>query len=94
MTEQELKEIESRANAATPVKEVSYDGPSRPIMIGAIDTVWLSISGSAGVAWGSYANEENDCAFFVAARSDIPKLIAEVRRLQEWCDHYERPTDD
>lgn len=77
MSEDELKAIEARADAATP-------GPWRwlnPRMIYSENTEVLC-------AWAIHADDSDiDCdgadrAFIVAARTDIPALVAEVRRLR------------
>jgi len=68
MTKQELNEIEARANAAT-------DGP------------WMSVDSFIGVedaedqAIGE-TGRDKDAVFIAHARTDVPALIAEVRRLQ------------
>ena len=81
MTEQELSEIEARANAATPgpwgfvpprTEELAIKGEVHcdegPIFVAA----HYDIAKSA------------DFEFAANAREDIPKLLAEVRRLREW----------
>lgn len=77
MTEQELKEIEARANAATPGKwEENLEclgeykwwvstGPFHPCNLGSKDPY--------------LARAKADSAFIAHAREDVPALIAEVR---------------
>jgi hypothetical protein len=73
MTDDELKAIEARANAATPgpwhLAITGDDDPDRAnIEAGAIDVC---------------DNPTNDDATFIAhARTDVPALVAEVRRLR------------
>ena len=68
MTKDRLKEIEARADAAT-------DGP------------WMSVDSYIGVeeaedqAVGE-TGRDADATFIAHARTDIPDLIAEVKRLQ------------
>lgn len=67
MTEEELSAIEARANAAT----------SQP---------WIPDLGRAEVSNGvgsltAECNEWHDAEFIAACRQDVPKLLAEVRRL-------------
>lgn len=73
MTEQQLAELEALANAATP-------GPWQPqddIGYGrGIET--LAYNEDVGVLFG-----EADAAFIASARTAVPKLIAEVRRLRK-----------
>jgi len=69
MTEQELKEIEARANAATP-------GPWSSISEDA-----ASDYASVGPFVETAEQCETNCKFIAHARDDIPKLLAEVRTL-------------
>lgn len=72
MTDERLAEIEARANAATP-------GPWRY-------TLYFVMSPSQGliadIGPGS-ASVNSDAAFIAHARTDVPALLAEVRRLRE-----------
>ncbi len=79
MSEQELAAIEARADAATP-------GPWRAELF---HTVWV-------VEYGP-ENDKSECfdlledpsretvAFIASARTDVPALAAEVRRLRKIC---------
>jgi hypothetical protein len=74
VTEQELKEIEARANAATKgpwVNEKDANGFE----------IWVAHPNDGLVA---DALTLPDTEFIAHARQDIPKLIAEVRRLREF----------
>lgn len=82
MTEDELRAIEARAEAATA-------GPWTIHVEAFAAAAWLS-----GV-WQGYEGEFGvpDAAFIAAARTDVPALIAEIRRLQDrlemrhaWCN--------
>ena len=78
MTDEQLTAIEQRANAATPGPWVGY-----PSM------VYLAPSHALSVFMREGANPmqvEHDTAFIAAARSDVPALIAEVRRLRAEID--------
>lgn len=95
ITEAELKEMERVTDAATEGPwQVGYDGPSRPMLLTADTTQgqrMLSISGYGAYrssGWGSYENEEADHAFAAMARSEMVRLIAEVRRLREALTSY------
>lgn len=81
MTPQELDAIEARANAATPmpwyVEKLPY--PELGLTTGGVfaaDGAQI-IETDAGV----YPPSQEDAAFIAAARSDVPALVAEVRRL-------------
>lgn len=75
MTEEELSRIEALANAATPGPwEVSDSEP----LNGCIWSVG-PICGYDGDALGLRVGDPN-ADFVAAAREDVPKLIAEVRR--------------
>jgi len=71
MTEQELQAIEARERAATP-------GPWNGVGKG-FET-YIEARNST-VVTSAYIDDE-DVAFVVHARSDVPALLAEVRRLQ------------
>lgn len=85
MTSDELTAIEARANAATPglwkvdgyqVWHVGarYQNESDPHMLLMMD--------------GCHCERcESDRAFVAAARSDVPALVAEVRRLMDALDY-------
>ena len=82
MTEDELKQIEARANAATPgpwMHEKPVNGTTTKDDKRMFSAVW-----GAGVAelvgGGMLAR---DAEFIAAACSDVPALVAEVRRLRD-----------
>jgi hypothetical protein len=84
MTDEELTRLEALEQAATPAPWASFADMPNPIY------------GVASVAGGSddqiieicrepeYDERCNDMAFIAAARSALPALIAEVRRLRAW----------
>ncbi len=75
MTEERLKEIEERASKATKgpwFKEVDGDQP----------WFWVTGTDKSADAIASYT-EPADAEFIVHARTDVPELIAYVRKLQE-----------
>jgi hypothetical protein len=96
MTEDELQAIEARATAATPGPWTTgagkvEGGQVRELVIGPgpRDDVIVAI------AYGGFGNPvdrtSEDRAFIAAARTDVPKLITEVRRLKALCAKaYER----
>lgn len=77
MNENDLEAIERRCSAARPAPWVSYvegrdhDSGSNFIMVGESDDIELS---GATVA---------DQDFIAHARQDVPRLVAEVRRLRK-----------
>lgn len=73
MTDEQLREIEERANAATPGPW--YDAGNK---IG-------TTVGNHGIAEVDF-DDQSDMAFCVHAREDIPALIAEIRRLKKLSD--------
>ena len=68
MTESELLEIESRANAATP----------GPWLLGD----WNLCYNSLGDCIAEAHFDQNDNTFIAKARTDVPRLVDEVRRLK------------
>ena len=91
MDEQRLAEIEARVNAASPAPWW-YDGwysvvfGPRPEVV---DSWNYDVNrrvfddGSAGDEYGQVIDMEGpDAAFIMQARTDVPDLIAEIRRLQ------------
>jgi hypothetical protein len=72
MTDDELKVIEARANAAAP-------GPWRRDMDVVRDAEDFMIVGP------DERYTEQDADFIAAARTDVPTLVAEVRRLRALC---------
>ena len=97
MTEQELEQIEARANAATPGPWTGdrSDGTIKYKMLGGENHNFVILdvdhkNNSSGFYTEDYipyeqctANEE----FVKHARTDIPALIAEVRRLEADLEH-------
>lgn len=81
MTDEQLSEIEARANAATPGPwgiQKSTDDVNDRFLMAAV------ISSDDVVGGGMYLR---DATFIASAREDVPALVAEVRRL-----HAERET--
>jgi hypothetical protein len=83
MSDDELNAIEARANAATP-------GPWTQGEIAAGDLPYaggcfaVEVFGATADPYAVLAEcqHEADAAFIAAARTDIPALVAEVRRLR------------
>lgn len=83
MNDEQLAEIEARAAAATagPWETYAFDESQRPI-------IGLPYSGGkqeliAVVSVGSYRPRGfENLDFIIAARTDVPALVAEVRRLR------------
>ena len=80
MTDEELEEIEQRANAATPGRHAWVIGhdPSNEFIVYDADP-WKS----ANPTVIAETNSGGDAAFIAAARTDVPALIAEIRRLKK-----------
>lgn len=80
MTDEQLSEIEQRVNAATPGSWAGY-----PSMVS------ISASHALSVFMRDNADPlqvERDNVFIAAARSDVPALVAEVRRLKNDNDMF------
>ena len=77
MTEQELAEIEARANAAKEGPwQIQRDSTGAPCEV-------IHLSGSGIYAFvTSIPKTQGDIEFVAHAREDVPALIAEVRRLR------------
>jgi hypothetical protein len=85
MTEDELQPIEARANAATPGPWTTgagkiREGETRELVIATNDDVIVAL------AYGGVGNPVDrttqDRTFIASARTDVPALVAEVRRLR------------
>ena len=89
MTEDELKEIEERANAAKPGpwKWNHLDDRDRTCLEYGSDKFDVISHGYTSYGYIDYSSyldiDKSDATFIEHAREDIPKLIAEVRRLQQ-----------
>ena len=82
MTDQELNEIEERANAATP-KIWSYGSRRRFLFIESETYDIAVMSGSDfGVHSQDFVQAMANAKFICKAREDIPALVAEVRQLR------------
>jgi hypothetical protein len=74
----DLDGIEARANAATPAPwGAEHDGRA--------EFVYFSDCGESIYLAGGIEDSE-DADFIAHARTDVPALVAEVRRLRETCD--------
>jgi hypothetical protein len=84
MIEQELIEIEARAAAATPGpwKGDCRDGSVKYTVRGSDGTLVLRVDHKNGDFGFVGERERDDESFVLHARSDIPALVAEVRRLR------------
>lgn len=87
LTEEQLLEIEARCKAATP-GPWEYDGMHNEIQCPqSEDSYWLIVSESRSAPDQAQKQTNSffdaNYAFIAAARSDVPALVAEVRRL---CD--------
>lgn len=78
MTEDQLRAIETRVDAATP-------GP----WIGTTDPSHFDADCVDSSEWSMYVERRCDRDFIAHARADIPALVAEVRRLQRENAVYE-----
>ena len=92
MSEERLAEIERRCEAATPgpwlEHEWDTDGNMKPFR--PRDQGWLKIGdGKETVIQDmDISMGEHDAAFVMHSRTDIPALLAEVRRLRALCEHH------
>ncbi len=76
MTNEELDEIEARANAATPGPWKHADSRDNEVR--------LEHGGFPASGYSHWSMmRPNDATFIAAARQDVPRLIQEVRRLQK-----------
>lgn len=95
MTEEQLREIEARAQDATPGQWWWLDTSRLLVMgrVGGMDVVLFEANGPEETA-------SNNVAFAIAARRDVPALIAavrerdatiaEVKRRDEWTEEASR----
>jgi len=85
MTESELQAIEARAEAATEGPwNIEGDEPKHLALSGWSASMWSAGSGyqvllHRGTSWQP---KRSDFEFIAHARTDIPALLAEVRRLR------------
>ena len=89
MTPERLKQIEERANAATPgpwEREIGYHDNGLYI-----DGELVASTRGGAVYWEA---PQTDIIFIAHAREDIPALIAEIRRLQALLDERNQPKLD
>lgn len=85
ITEQRLAEIETRANAATPLPWYrSFTGDGIPCVSASHPEDY---HGVPICVQGMFLSEDN-MEFIAHARQDVPDLCAEVLRLQEKCGEY------
>ncbi|MFR9794274.1 hypothetical protein ACL07V_37570 [Streptomyces sp. MB22_4] len=89
MTQLDLDAIEARANAATPGPWTTDgweiyqgDGNSAPDLM-----KWVGETCRAD----DYDGSQNDAAFIAHARTDVPAMAAEIRRLRARVTELERP---
>ncbi len=90
MTEDELNDIEARANAATPGVWISGKYPGEKHMVrqetwvGCVDPTHDDCAIAQAVALVRLGHDDAivNAAFIAHARADIPALIAEIRRLR------------
>ena len=75
MTDEQLTAIEQRANAATPGPWRAY---SSMVSIGLSHALHIL----TGIHPFNQAQATCDTTFVAAARTDVPALVAEVRRLR------------
>lgn len=85
MTEEQLREIEARAAAATQgpwFEQYEYDGGRTVAMIRSTDTTFC-VNRAAHVDGNPCEQMLANGIFIAHAREDVPALVAEVRLLQE-----------
>lgn len=83
LTAERLAEIEARASAATP-------GPWWPEHRGVMAEGVEIVDDCAVAGWDAYPENQ---VFIAAARTDVPALVAEVRRLTAALAAHARHTD-
>lgn len=83
MTDDELAAIEARVRAAT-------DGPWTDELAPSVGGGFDIIARGARDRIGRVYTMEADAAFIASARQDVPRLVAEVRRLNALCERLER----
>jgi hypothetical protein len=94
VTPEELAEIEARAEAATPGPwelEMAWNSLPYGEEVAGYWDWYLHIDGDT-IIGGQEADKDpsDDLKLIKEARQDIPKLIAEVRRLQEELEEEQR----
>lgn len=100
MTNEELEAIKKRAEAATPGPWDASEDSDRSYKLDAPKDAqyWVTIaSGNTLVVswWQQYADDSGtvlklaDAAFIAAARTDVPRLLAEVERLRALVGDHE-----
>lgn len=88
MTDEELKAIERRTNAATPGPWYARCGPAWAVVESSKDVPEFMIGCFVGGREGDDGNHNDmqranvDVRFVAHARDDVPTLLAEVRRLR------------
>lgn len=78
LTESDLSEIEARCEAATPGKWFVYHADAGPTV--QVPKGWVAL-----LDWkccGGTLDQRANATFIAAAREDVPRLVAEVRRLR------------
>ena len=83
MTPERIREIEGAANAASEgpwkVDRVPFEGPHKP-------REPADVQGPCGLivtCESGYDNQAANCRFIASARTDVPELVAEVKRLKQ-----------
>jgi hypothetical protein len=87
MTDEELNAIEARANAAMA-------GPWFSYYAGSSDWVIETTESESHIAtcYRRHAGECPDASFIANARTDVPALVAEIRRIKQ--EMYQEALDD
>ena len=86
MSEERLQEIEARANAATKGPWIAEDGEIRTgVVLHRVGAVPLYKHVAQDMEYGDCMSPE-DADFMAHARTDVPDLISEVRRLRYMLD--------
>ena len=90
MTREELEAIEKREREATagpwrPERDGGFNFADARIVCAEADRARRATGASARPSYLALVEKMDDAAFIAAARTDIPALLAEVRRLREVC---------
>jgi hypothetical protein len=83
MTDEELREIKARAEAATPGPWITHEPLKAKIIAVKREKAFDYI---CSLQVSNCPNFRNDAEFIAHAREDVPNLIAEVERLRKSVD--------
>lgn len=88
-----LDEVEARAEAATDGPWVNYSPNPKVIREQAIYSEWLEDIPEAKSSEIAALMTPPDAEFIAHARTDLPDLLAVVKRVLAWADHMEQSAE-